>query len=318
MIYLKFKKLALCSLVSLFVGHAYAHTIVRDAVVEGKASYNGFVITHGCNSASEGSPYQEPYPVLGQSAIFPMMDSAVWRKNGKKIIGTDGAKTIDAGTTLKLGVTGLAGLSSAFRVTEEIVDKLGNVHALHWKKGGLEPKLNTVTPFKITAPLIADNCVKSLIVRIGVINWCDVNQNAATDKNGPYLQPKDAFGDAIPRVTGFDNGGIQRNVPGAKFYTKLPLGNGDNNRADWWFPALDGGSKLYNDVDLLQQASVASTTTVASPAFWTTMTISNSAADVAKCKGKLVNVTVEPSGADFDAYLTGANTKPFTRGSLNF
>jgi hypothetical protein len=318
MTHLKFKKLAIYSLVSLFASQAYAHTGVRDVVEEGKGSYNGFTITHGCNFTHEGDPYQESYPVLGQSAVFPMMDNAVWRKNGKVTIGGDGGKVIDAGTTLKLGVTGYAGLSSVFRTSQEIVDKLGNVHALHWKKGAMEPKLNTITPFKITAPMIADNCVKALKVRIGVINWCDVGKNAANDKQGPYLQPKDAFGDVIPRVTGFDNKGIQRNVPGAKIYTKLPAGNGDNNRSDWWFGDIEGGSKLYNDADVLQQATPKTATAPASPAYWTTLTINNSAADIAKCKGTPIEVSVEPKGVDFDTYLSGPNTQPFTKGASNF
>lgn len=317
MIHSSFKKLALCSFVSLFASQAYAHTGVRDQVDEGKPSFNGFTIGHGC-SGSEGAAYAEQYPVLGQSAVFPLLDNVVWRKNGAKTIGGDGGNVIEAGTTLKLGVTGFAGLSSAFRTSQEIVDRLGNVHALHWSKGAMEPKLNTVTPFKITAPLIADNCVKSLKVRIGVINWCDLGRNAATDAKGPYLQPKDAFGDTVPRVTGFDNGGIQRNVPGASVYTKMPAGNGDNNRADWWFPVLEGGSKLYNDVDLLQKDTPATATAAASPAFWTTMTINNSAADIAKCAGTPVDVSVEPLGVDFDTYLTARNTQPFTKGSTNF
>ena len=51
----------------------------------------------------------------------------------------------------------------------------------------------------------------------------------------------------------------------------MNAGNGDNNRADWWFTAPYGGSALYNDPDLLQ------------PAYWTTMTVNNSAADLAAC-----------------------------------
>jgi hypothetical protein len=316
-----YKKMALYSIVGLFVGQAYAHTGVRDQVEEGKASYNGFTITHGCNAATEGGAYEEPYPVLGQSAVFPMLDNAVWRKNGKKTIGGDGGKVIEAGTTFKLGVTGLASLSSAFRTVQEIVDNKGNVHALHWLKGAMEPKLNTITPFKITAPLIADNCVKSLKVLIGVINWCDIGKNAANDKLGPYLQPKDAFGDPIPRVNGFDvSGNFQRNVAGAKFYTTLPKGNGDNNRADWWFGDIEGGSKLYNDAQVLQHPTPANpaTGTLASPTYWTTMTINNSAVDLAKCKSTKIDVSVEPLGVDFDTYLSGANTRPFTVGAANF
>ncbi|SJM92092.1 conserved exported hypothetical protein [Crenothrix polyspora] len=317
----KFKKLALCSLVGLFASQTYAHTGVRDTVDEGKGSYNGFTITHGCADSVEGGAYVEASPVIGQSAVFPYGDNVVWRKGAVKTVGGDGG-VIAAGTTLKLGVTGYSGFGSAFAVNHEIVDALGNVHGLHWKNGAMEPKSNTVTPFKITAPLIVDNCVKSLKVRIGVINWCDMRKNAANDATGQYYLPRDAYGRLIPKIVNAE--GIQQNVLGAKYYTALPGGNGDNNRADWWFGDLEGNSNLYNDADLLQQATPATPATAtapatpASPAFWTTLTINNSAADIAQCAGTPVDVTVEPIAVDFDTYLSGANTQPFTIGSSNF
>jgi hypothetical protein len=312
------KKLALCSLVSLFASQAYAHTGVRDVVDEGKGSYNGFTITHGCG----GDVGTEPFPVLGQSAVFPAGANAVWKKvtnpalavdpSNLTVIATggDGGGVLATGAVLSLAPTGYAGFSSAFASTQELVDSLGNVHGLHWKDGAMEPKLNTITPFKITAPMIADNCVKSLKVRIAVVNWCDIEANAANDgatKGHPYKQPKDAFERLIPRVNEVASlGGVQSNVPGAKFYTTLPAGNGDNNRADWWFTALEGGSTRFNDPDVLQ------------PAYWTTLTVNNSAADVTACAGTPYDVYVEPNGADVDAYLTGPNTQPFTKGTTNF
>jgi hypothetical protein len=99
-------------------------------------------------------------------------------------------------------------------------------------------------------------------------------------------------------------GGTQANVS-AKTFKTLSSGNGDNNRADWWFTAPYGGSDLYSDPDVLQ------------PTFWTTLTVNNSAADIAKCAGTPVDVFVEPTGAAFDTYLTGQNTLPFTKGEKN-
>jgi hypothetical protein len=316
MIQAKFKTLALCSVVSVFATQAYAHTGVRDVAEEGKGSYNGFTITHGCADSVEGGAYIQAYPVIGQSALFPYGDKVVWRKNGVKTIGGDGGGVIAAGTTLKLAVTGYTGASSAFTESSEIVDELGNVQALHWKGGAMEPKSNTITPFKITAPTIEDNCVKTLKVRIGVINWCDIRKNATNDATGPYMEPKDANGHRIPLIV--DAQGIQQNVLGAKFYTKMPKGNGDNNRADWWFGELEGGSALYSDVNLLQKPTPATATVPASPTYWTTLTINNSPADVLKCAGTPVDVTVEPTGMAFDTYLTLKNTQPFTKGTTNF
>jgi hypothetical protein len=91
----------------------------------------------------------------------------------------------------------------------------------------------------------------------------------------------------------------------SKTFNAINKGNGDNNRADWWFTAPYGGSALYSDPDVLQ------------PTFWTTLTVNNSATDIANCAGTPVDVTVEPTGAAFDTYLTGKNTLPFTKGDTN-
>lgn len=308
------KKLALCSLVSLFASQAYAHTGVRDVVDEGKGSYNGFTITHGCG----GDAGTEAFPVLGQSAVFPQGANAVWKKVTNPALAVDPTNLTVIATggngggvistpELNLAVTGYAGFSSAFASSQELVDSLGNVHGLHWKDGAMEPKLNTVTPFKITAPTIADSCVKTLKVRVAVVNWCDMKKNAANDIKGPYNKPEDAFGRPIPRVDGFvSNGGVQTNVPGAGFYTDIKAGNGDNNRADWWFTKLEGTSANFNDPDLLQ------------PSYWTTMTVNNTNKACAGGAAAEYDVYVEPNAADVDAYLTGPNTQPFTKGNSNF
>jgi hypothetical protein len=91
----------------------------------------------------------------------------------------------------------------------------------------------------------------------------------------------------------------QINVAGAPVYVSLPAGNGDNNRQDWWFAAPYGGSALYNDPELVQ------------PTYWTTLTVNNSSATGTRV------VSVEPTGAAFDAILTGPNTRPFTKGNSN-
>lgn len=315
MINSKIKGLTFCSLVALLAaGQAVAHTGVRDIATEGTSSYNGFTITHGCAGGETG----DAYPVLGQAAAFPFEGDAVWR-DGKKV--TKGAsKLINTApvmhgnpTTpdlLNLSLSGYAG-GSPFATTQEIVnDNLGNVAGLLWKDGAMEPKLNAITPFKVTLPEIVDPCV-TLKVRIAVINYCDVGKNQANDAKGSYKQPKDAFNRPIPNLASSNNkfGGVQTNVAGAPFFVTLPAGNGDNNRADWWFGELFGGSKLYNDPDLLEQP------TATSPAYWTTMAVVNKPTDI--CKGKPRTVTVEPTGALVDRILSGPNTRPFTFGNSN-
>ena len=205
---------------------------------------------------------------------------------------------------LNLQVTGYAGMSSPFATAQEIVDpnalNPGVVEGMFWKDGAMEPKLNAVTPFKVTVPKIIDPTVKQVNVRIGVINYCDFEKNAANDIKGPYKQPKDAFGRSIPLLASVLSPD-QINVAGAPLYVSLGAGNGDNNRADWWFMAPYGGSALYNDPEVLQ------------PSYWTTLTVINASANA----GATRVVSVEPTGAAFDAILTGPNTRPFTKGNSN-
>jgi hypothetical protein len=315
-----FSKLAVSAAALLLAGQAFAHTGVRDKVTvsdsAGAASYNGFTITHGCGGDSGNA-----YPVLGQSAVFPTGDKVVWREGaavegapdsniiaiggGAGIFDTivldhTGAPLPDSG--LNLQVTGYASASSAFPTAQEIVDtnalNPGIVEGLLWKDGAMEPKLNTVTPFKVTVPAIIDPSVKQVNVRIGVINYCDFGKNAANDNKGPFKEPKDMFERKIP-ILATALAPDQINVPDASYFTSISGGNGDNNRQDWWFAAPYGGSALYNDADLIQ------------PTYWTTMTVINASATGTRV------VSIEPTGAAFDAILTGKNTRPFTKGDSN-
>lgn len=309
----KFSQLAL-SLAALFVaGQAFAHTGVRDKVTVsdagGATSYNGFTITHGC-----GGDSGDAFPVLGQSAVFPTGDNVVWREADGTVITRGGGAGIfdtivldhtgaplpDSG--LNLSVTGYASAGSAFATVQEIVDPTalnpGIIQGLLWKDGGMEPKLNTVTEFRVTVPKIIDPTVKQVNVRIGVINYCDFEKNAANDALGPYKQPKDMFNRNIPLLA-TSIAPDQINVNGAPVFTAKGAGNGDNNRADWWFAALDGGSTLYNDPQLIQ------------PTYWTTMTVINASATGTRV------VSIEPTGAAFDKILTGPNTRPFSKGNTN-
>ena len=324
-------KLTLCTLAAIFVaGQAVAHTGVRDRVTASATattvSYNAFTLTHGC-----GGDSGDAYPVLGQSAVFPTMDRVVWREAGGTVIAEGGGAgifdtivqvpTFDANGNpildangvpvtepvdkgLNLAVTGYAGMGSGFTTAQEIVDpnasSPGVVEGLLWKDGAMEPKLNSLPPFKVTIPKIIDPSVKQINVRFGVINYCDIGKNAANDATGPYKQPKDAFERKIPLLAS-SAAPDQINVNGAPVYVSLPAGNGDNNRQDWWFSAPYGGSALYNDPEVLQ------------PTYWSTMTVINASANA----GATRVVSIEPTGAAFDAILTGPNTRPFTKGNSN-
>jgi hypothetical protein len=341
----KFTKLALCSVAALFVaGQAYAHTGVRDIATEGASSYNGFTITHGC-----GGDNGQAYPVTGQAAVFPYGAQTVWRTADivatsgpdKGFITTPGTVLSTGGNgggiissaSLNLNVTGYASASSAFATSQELVDSSDIVRGLLWKNGAMEPNLNTITPFKISAPTIVDPCV-TLQIRVGVINYCETGKNEANDLAGPYKAPKDAFERPIPLLKVVDpadplyTDGFQHNVNGSPVYRDIRAGNGDNNRADWWFGAISGPTALYNDADLLQPTEKVKTDANGDPIldasgnpvkgpvvpYWTTITVVNKEA----CAGTPRVVTVEPTGAAFDAILSGNNTRPFTSGNSNF
>ena len=306
-----YKALQISSLGLLLIsGQAISHTGVRDIALSGTASYNGFTITHGCAGDSGVA-----YPVLGQSALFPFGANTVWRdsKGGVLGRGTAGHKGIDTvykdhtGTAmpdigLNLQVTGYVG-GSPFASSYEIFDTLGNVQALLWKDGAMPHNMNAITPFKVTAPTITDKCISALKVRIGVINYCDTGKNAANDASGPYAAPKDAFGKQVQNGT----------APDSPYFTAQPGGNGDNNRSDWWFPKLDGGSVLYNDLSQLQAT------------FWTTITVNNPNAYAKGSSGEKAcptsatrTISVEPTGKAFDTYLNEKNVRGFSKGSSNF
>ena len=302
MINKKLQGLAFCSVAALLTaGQASAHTGVRDLAVAAAKSYNAFTITHGCADYLAGG---QQYPVLGQAALFPYGSTAVWREADNSIISNP--STIVSGV-YSMAVSGLAGAASPFPTAAEIVDGSGNVHGLLWKDGAVEPKMTAAVPFLITHPAIIDACISSVKVRVGVINFCDTQVNQATDATKPYAAPKDAFGRPLYNTS--VAGGTQTNATSTtpKFVAK-PGGNGDHNRADWWFRALEGGSTNFNDSAITDEAGLWSAgITVSNP------NVATGSAASACTGGAPRQVTVEASGADFDTYFTAPNLQPFVK-----
>jgi hypothetical protein len=314
-------KLTLCALAAFFAaGQAFAHTGVRDVATEGSPSFNGFTITHGCGEhVTTGST--QGYPVLGQSAVFPFGANAVWKDAAGTVIqvGGNGNGTITS-STLNLKTTSIGGFSSQFLTTNPIFDDLGNTRAIFWKDGAVLPQSNAITPFKITAPTLGagKDCTR-LKIRVGVINYCDIAKNAANDATGPYNQPKDAFGRPIPMLTDIANGiTLPQNISATNaVYKGMRNGNGDNNRQDWWFQdlyfdATHPASTLYTDPDLMEEAGLWSAAISVVPTADRQATCPK---DPVTGKSILTDVTVEPAAVDFDTFLTGPNTRPFTKGN---
>lgn len=292
-----------CAVAALLASsQAFAHTGVRDQATEGTGSYNAFTLTHGCGNSGEGGAPAQAYPVLGQSVVVPHGANAVWRNKAGDVIqvGGNGNGAITA-ATLNLGLAGIAG-GSPLGDPQELVDN-GVVQGLIWKDGVMQPNMYALMPFRVAAPTIVDNCVEKLNIRMGVINYCDIGKNAANDAKGPYEAPKDADGKGILRTTSNKTGFVQVNPSGADRFKDMKKGNGDDNRADWWFTAPHGGSTYYNDPQLLQ------------PTYWTTLTVNNKPADVAQCAGTKTEISVEPNGVAFDTILSPANTDPFSKGN---
>ncbi len=291
-----------CAVAALLASsQAFAHTGVRDQATEGTGSYNAFTLTHGCGNSGEGGAPAQSYPVLGQSAVVPHGANAVWRNKAGDVIqvGGNGNGAITA-ATLNLGLAGIEG--TPLGDPQELVDG-GVVQGLIWKDGVMQPNNYALMPFRVAVPTIVDNCVEKLNIRMGVINYCDIGKNAANDGKGPYEAPKDANGKRILRTTSESTGYVQANPSIADTFKDIKKGNGDDNRADWWFTAPHGGSTYYNDTQILQ------------PTYWTTLTVNNKAADVAQCAGTKTEISVEPNGAAFDAILSPANTAPFSKGN---
>ncbi|MGH8470100.1 MAG: hypothetical protein ACREVY_14315 [Gammaproteobacteria bacterium] len=178
---LNIKRLTMCSLTTLMctVGpNVFGHTGVQDAAEAGKRSYNAFTITHGC-----GSGHDDPTPlkVRGQSAVFPF-GVAVWTDLSTGEVIETGAMGIvsEDDDFVDLGVGGIQD-NDPFAKQEEETDDLENVRALNWKRGALKTNLLGTPRFRVSAPVILDNCVSTLRVRIAVVNWCKFGKNEGND-----------------------------------------------------------------------------------------------------------------------------------------
>ena len=178
-------RLMTCAVISLLYGvseAALAHTTVRDQVTSSATSTttsnNAFVITHGCDAADGGA---DPLPVIGQSAVFPFggPSQVVWVNLATNAF-IDPVTVIGGDGFLNLNVGGVQDRSLFDTQHEEGTDP---VRALNWKDGSLNPDLVGYTLCRVSVPPIVNNCVANLRLRIAVANWCEEDQNEATDRN---------------------------------------------------------------------------------------------------------------------------------------
>jgi hypothetical protein len=209
------KRLALGSVATVLFAtapDAFAHTGIRDPVTASSesatTSNNAFTIPHGCSGGEGDTP---PKKVKGQSAVFPFGQpaaaltgpGAVWVRLGQaptpptlltaeEVAAIIGDEDEDPSTPphLNLDVTGIQDASLFETQTEEVnpagTDPPGPhdsipVRALNWLDGKLETNLLGITQFRVTVPPIVNPCVSRVRIRIAVSNWCEKNQNEATD-----------------------------------------------------------------------------------------------------------------------------------------
>jgi hypothetical protein len=168
---------------------ALAHTGVKDQATvskdSGATSYNAFTITHGCSGGEDGTPIK----VKGQSAVFPYGDHTVWKNLANNNTVT-AAHVIGNGVLFNLN-PGAIQDSSLFSTVTEKADGPADpnahgaipVRAIHWIGGGLRTDLVGLTQFRVSVPAIKNRCVSKLRIRIAVANWCEKDQNQASDTN---------------------------------------------------------------------------------------------------------------------------------------
>ncbi len=178
------KKMTLCSLATVICGAGqvvYAHTGVKDSVVEGKSLYTAFTIGHACNN-NEGT--EKLLKVTAQSAVFPNnSDSQAFKIEG----GTE--TPINLADHIEGADGGLPSLSPSmiqdkniFKKQRELTDANEKVRGIQFTSGSLDTTALGLVPFKVSAPKFkADSCAKSLKVRIGIANYCSKTKNTNKD-----------------------------------------------------------------------------------------------------------------------------------------
>ncbi len=205
------KKLALYSVATVMcvaAQGAFAHTGIKDKVVENVAGYSAFTVTHGCatNEVPEGSPVDHKN-VIAVSAVFPNAADPALTKITQ--LDSTGAQVgsplpdlsehivgIAQGTGFtKLGLGLVTGGGTLFANIIPTVDNTNPtapaIRGFHtW--AGPKPNLSApleesivsatgLVPFRYGAiQFQPTSCAKSLKVRVAVANWC---KSGPTSKN---------------------------------------------------------------------------------------------------------------------------------------
>lgn len=148
------KNLLTIAILSLTSASAFAHTGVRDNVLEGVATYTGYTITHGCadNAGGEGSGNgvdgnSSQQDVIAQSAVFPTdFNTAIIGPVDSYNYFTDTFNFDEMTSTVK--PLGKGGVSSSLDVTggnaTGLSNNSGQVATVTWKSGKWAPLATSV------------------------------------------------------------------------------------------------------------------------------------------------------------------------------
>lgn len=168
---------------------AYAHTTIRDAGKENTRLYTAATITHGC-AAKEDDP---TIPVIAQSMVFPnFTDSILTRLDTSQPIAL--TEVIDTATTwLPIGPNGIQD-KNIFEKQKEVAESvevaepgkenkvIPVTRGFRFWKGNLRTDLIGIVPFRVDGiKFVTSSCVKNLLVRIAIANWCTRSQSEDED-----------------------------------------------------------------------------------------------------------------------------------------
>jgi hypothetical protein len=308
------KKLALYSVATVMcvaAQGAFAHTGIKDKVVENVSGYNALTVGHGCasNEVAEGSPTVRQN-VIAVSAVFPNATNPAQTKITQ--LDSTGAPVgsplpdlsehivgIAPGTGFsKLGLGLVTGGGTLFANIIPAVDKANPdapiIRGLHTWAGPkpylsapLEESIVSATglvPFKYGAiQFQPTSCAKSLKVRVAIANWC---RSGPTSKN---------LADRLDVWIGHATGKFKDPLT-------MPYNATDTAAGKVFWPTMT----VYRNIT----GSPATATSAEVPANPIPATDAHGNA----CPQGGYDLAIEPSDADIDAYLP-IPTAPYPNGA---
>jgi hypothetical protein len=172
------KKITLFSLLIVLYSAkslVFAHTTIKDQMMEGVTLYTADTIAHGC--AGGESSLKPKLPVIAQSIAFPNGPNAI-------VTRSDTNEAVNLGDVLvggqhSNGIINPAAIQdhNVFDTIEQLTDQTGVVRGIHYTNSNpdaeLQVDLTGVIPFKMTGvTFVQQSCATQVMARIGIVDWC--------------------------------------------------------------------------------------------------------------------------------------------------